>query len=67
MEVFIPQTGDLSYDRYLEEAEREKTLDQLKKSPPRAPSKASKKDIGEALKEIKEFQRRKKENRKRFY
>jgi len=68
MQVIIPDSGDKSYDDYLESAEREKTLDQLKKSSPREKSKLSREDIRGNLKEFIEFKNRKKENvNKKYY
>ena len=58
MDVFIPQSGDKSYDDYLEEAETEKTENELRKKPPRPESKMSKQEIGGALKEYQEFKKR---------
>jgi hypothetical protein len=58
--VVIPETGDKSYDDYLEEAEREKTSNELKKKPPRPEPTLSKKDIAGMLKEHREFRERKK-------
>lgn len=62
MRVIIPGTGDKSYDEYLEQAEREKTRDQLQKLPPKPVRKTSKKEVGEALKEYREFLRRRRED-----
>lgn len=59
MEVIIPNSGDKSYDAYLEEAEREKTLDQLKKRGKREKTKLKQGDISGALKEYAEFKKRK--------
>jgi len=67
MQVIIPSTGDTSYDNYLEEAEREKTLDQLKKSPGKSTSKVSKEDKAGALKEYIEFKNRKRRGDIRKY
>lgn len=68
MILIIPQTGDLSYDAYLEEAETEKTKDQLKKKPPKPIATMSKKDVAGALKEYFEWLRRKKSGDiRRFY
>lgn len=55
MQVIIPETGDKSYDDYLEEAEREKTLDQLKKKPPREKSKLSKEEQAVAIKDWRKY------------
>lgn len=57
MTVIIPQTGDRSYDQYLEEAEREKTAEELKKQQ-RPISKMSRADIIGALKEYRDWFRR---------
>ena len=62
MEVIIPDTGDTAENAYLEEVEREKTLDQLKKSPPKEKSKLSKEEKKLAIKEIKRYQDRRKQN-----
>ena len=51
MRVIIPDTGDRQENEYLELAEREKTLDQLKKKPKRGKSKLSKQEQVEAIKE----------------
>ena len=59
--VIIPRTGDKSYDEYLEEAEREKTLNELKK--PLAHTQERKvplKDVQGALKEFIEWRNKKK-------
>jgi len=71
-EVFIVGTEkemkDESYMNYLEVAEKEKTLDQLKKIPPRPQPTMSKKEIGKALKERLEFDKRKREGGiKKYY
>jgi len=61
MEVVIPRSGDLLYDRYLEEAEREKTKEQLRKKPPKVPATPqSKQDLAEATREMLEYRNRKK-------
>lgn len=57
MTVIIPLTGDRSYDQYLEEAEREKTAEELKKQQ-RPIAKMSRADIIGALKEYREWFRR---------
>lgn len=68
MDVFIPQSDDRSYNDYLEEAEREKTSDELRKKPPKPPQKISDKDMGAQLREYQEFKERKKRGDiKRFY
>lgn len=56
MTVVIPQSGDKSYDDYLEEAEREKTAEQLKKKPPKPKATMSKEDVAGMLKEFKKHQ-----------
>ncbi len=66
MQVFIPQTGDKSYDDYIEEAEIEKTRDELRKKP-HLKSNKSKEDIKKALKELSDYRRRKRENVNRKY
>ena len=59
-QVIIPETGDKSYDDYLEQAEREKTTEQLRKAPPRPElTPSQKRDIGGAIKEFNEFKKRK--------
>ena len=58
---------DKSYMDYLEEAGREKTLDQLKKLPPRPKPAMSKKEIGKSLKEFIEFAKRKKSGERKKY
>lgn len=60
--VVIPDTGDIEENKYLEEAEREKTADELRKLPPRPARKVSRKEVGGALKEYREFLNRRKEN-----
>lgn len=67
MEVLIPESGDKSYDDYLEEAEREKTAEQLRKQPPKPKSKVSKEDIASAIKERMEFDKRKRRGDIRKY
>jgi len=67
MTVLIPQSKDKSYDDYLEVAEREKTLDELKKRPAKVKSKESKEDIAGALKEYTEFKNRMKNGGIRKY
>ncbi|MCW4051509.1 MAG: hypothetical protein NWE89_17445 [Candidatus Bathyarchaeota archaeon] len=68
MDVFIPQSGDKSYDDYLEEAEREKTSDELRKKTPKPPQKISDKDMGAQLREYQEFKERKERGEiKRYY
>ena len=62
MRVIIPDTGDRQENEYLELAEREKTLDQLKKKPKREKSKLSKQDQVEAIKELKTFKERRRRN-----
>ena len=67
--VMIPGTGDKSYDEYLEEAEREKTAEQLKKKSPRPVSTMDRKQVAGALKEFMEYVNRKRSgdiNRKYF-
>jgi hypothetical protein len=58
MNVFIPQSNDDSYNKYLEEAETEKTTNELNKKPPRPTPKASKEEIAGALREYREFKKR---------
>jgi len=57
MQVIIPKSGDSSYDEYLEEAEREKTADELKKNQ-KPEATMSKADVAGALREYAEFKRR---------
>ncbi len=64
MKVIIPDTGDESENQYLEEAEREKTLDQLKKKPTKEQSKLSKEDKVIAIKEVVDYKKRKSVNPK---
>ncbi len=67
-ELFIPETGDKSYDDYIEEAETEKTRDELKHRLPREKPKYSKEEIGQALRDLSDFRRRKKESpNKKYY
>jgi len=67
MEVIIPDTGDAGEMAYLEEAEREKTLTDLKKKPPREESKLSKGDRAEAIKEWRDHVARKKAGTKKYF
>ncbi len=67
MEVIIPQSGDFSYDRYLHEAEEEKTRDQLRKREPKRESKISKQDIAQLGRELLEYKNRKRESQNRKY
>lgn len=60
MQVIIPDTGDKAEMEYLEQAEREKTLAQLKNKPPREKSKPSKEDKAEAIKDWRKYLDRKK-------
>ena len=67
MNVIIPQSGDSSYDNYLEEAEKEKTSDDLRKNQRPAP-KMSKKDATGAVKEIRKWkQDRESGKRSKYY
>ena len=66
MKVIIPETGDKVWDAELELAEREKTRDQLRTNQ-RPVSKVNKKEVGEALKDLKDFYNAKRENRRRIY
>lgn len=68
MDVFIPQDPkDKSYNEYLEQAEVEKTKDQLRKRPPKPKSKVSKEEVSGELKERAEFDRRRKSDHPRKY
>ncbi len=68
MDVFIPQDPkDHSYNEYLEEAEIEKTREQLKKRPDKPVSKRSKGDIATELKERGEFNKRRKSDSPKKY
>ncbi len=67
MEVVIPLSGDFSYDRYLHEAEEEKTRDQLRKREPKPKSKMSKQDMAQLGRELLEYKNRKKESPNRRY
>jgi len=58
MEVFIPETGDKKYDEAIEQAEREKTAEQLRKMPAKPKSNISNKDRAGAIKEYIEFRNR---------
>jgi len=62
--IVIPSTGDPIWDRDLEQSAREKTLEELKKMPPREKPKHSKLEIAEALNDLLKFRKR---NEKRFY
>tara|TARA_Y100000310_G_scaffold144390_1_gene143648 strand:+ start:20889 stop:21164 length:276 start_codon:yes stop_codon:yes gene_type:complete len=57
MQVIIPDTGDKSENEFLEVAEREKTLDQLKKRPAREKSKLSGEDRAGAIKEYNDWKK----------
>ena len=66
--VIIPSTGDLEYDRYLEEAQKEKTLEELKKLPPKPERTTSVANVAGMLREYAEFRNRKRKGDiKRFY
>ena len=67
MDVVIPESGDKAYDDYLEQAEREKTSEQLKKKPPKPPSKVSKEDLAGIAMEKLEFKGRKRRGNIRKY
>ena len=68
MDVFYPATGDRIYDEEIEITEREKTLEQMKKQPPkRKATPREKEDIIGAMREVQEFFERKKENPNRKY
>ncbi len=68
MTVIIPRTGDKSYDEYIEEAEREKTADQLKKAPPKPKSTIPREQVAGALREFREYlERKRKGDIKRYY
>ncbi len=68
MTIIIPRTGDKSYDEYLEEAEREKTEDQLKKKPPKPKSTIPRDQIAGSLREFREFlERKRKGDIKKYY
>ena len=67
MQVIIPDTGDRAENAYLEEAEREKTLEQLRKKPPREETKLSKDEQADAIKEYSIFRRRRAQNNIRRY
>ena len=55
MQVIIPDTGDKVEMEALEEIEREKTLDELKKKPKREKSKVSKEDKAGAIKDWRRY------------
>lgn len=55
MQVIIPDTGDRQEMDYLEEAEREKTLDQLKKKPSKQKSRLSKEEQADAIKDWRKY------------
>jgi len=65
--VIIPDTGDAQEMQYLEEAEREKTLNQLKRKAPREKSNISHEDRAEAIKEWRDHLERKKKGTRRFF
>ncbi len=70
MEVFIPKTGDAVEDAYMEAAEREKTSEELKKTPdkPRATAK-DKENLAGVAKELLEWRERKRKGsgNKKYY
>lgn len=65
--VFIPDTGDKAETEYLIEAEREKTLNELKKAPDKPKPKYSNKEIGAMLNEYNQFLKRKRESPHKKY
>lgn len=67
MQVFIPKSDDPSYDRYLKEAETEKTRDELKRKPPK--KQGNTEALTQSIRERIEFKNREKnhENTKRFW
>jgi len=68
MTILLPVTGDKGYDQALEEAQREKTVEQLKKRPAKPVSKTSKADVSGALREWNEFNNRQKRGEgKKYY
>ena len=66
MTLIIPPTGDKVWDRELEEAEVEKTRDELRKMPPR-PQGKSKEEVAGALKEYSQFIKRQKNGTKKYF
>lgn len=67
MTILIPESGDKSHDDYLEEAELEKTKDELKKNP-KPKSIMPRGQIIGALKEYYEYlQRKKRDDTKKYY
>ncbi len=70
-EVLIVGTEEEMKDEghmdYLEEAYKEKTENQLKNEPDKPKSRFSKKEIGQALKERLEFNKRKEDGVKKYY
>jgi len=66
MTVIIPDTGDKKEMEYIEAAEREKTLNQLKKKPKREKSKVSNEDKAGVIKEF-QLYREKRSINPRFY
>ena len=65
-DVFIPQSGDTSYDNYLEEAEREKTSNELRSKPPKPPQKITDKEMGAMLREHAEWKQKRGINKRYF-
>ena len=69
MKVFIPGADQM--DRHeLEDIvqwQTEKTRDELRKAPPKEESKHSKKEVGEALKDYRDFQQRRGQGGKKYY
>ncbi len=58
MVVFYPDSGDRIETRDLEQFAEEKTLDDLRKQPPREKRKHSKQEVVLALKDYKKFKER---------
>jgi len=65
--IFLPNTGDRSYDEALREAYVEKTRDELRKMPPKEKGNMSRQDIKEYLRERREFNEYKKRGSKKYF
>ncbi len=66
MDVLLPSTGDRGHDDAIEEAQIERTRQQLRNRPDKKPTK-SKAEVAGAIKEYSEFRNRQRRGEKRFY
>ncbi len=68
MTVIIPKSDDRSYDKYLIEAETEKTRNELRNKPKRIEKPHAREDLVGIIKERQQFNRRKAHTvNKRYY